>query len=185
MTFERNPYRLSHCRFNNIKPLYKYKHCLAETNRVVSVAWKYDEKTEMLSYGATIYKKSNDSWIKKDHSQTAIERFTTCPLHFKVTFSNLTNRTSIDWYIARALVLKYGCYFKGVLEKGEILPYNTLDIEEGFREKYDPVGWEELVCGNYEDVYEDKSYCLSAFVGAIIGVSCGLTVHYITSIYFS
>ncbi len=185
MTFERRPYRLSHCRFDNIKPLYKYKNCLTETNRVVSVAWKYDEKTEILSYGATIYKKSNDNWIKKDHSQTAIERFTTCPLHFKVDLKKLITRTSIDWYIARVLVLKYGCYFKGVLEKGEILPYNTLNIEEGFIEKYDPVGFGFFFRENDEVEYEDESYCLSAFVGAIVGVSFGLTVHYISSIYFT
>ena len=153
MSKERAPYRVSHCRFHNTRPLYKGKSLQTEINRIVTVAWNLDEKG-ILTYGATIYTKTGDSWDKKIHREKAIERFNTAPLRFNVCFPEPLNRCAIDWYISRYLVVKYGCYYKGKKIRSSRIDEDLIIDQVHFNYKYDPVGFENKINNNLEFVRE-------------------------------
>lgn len=171
MSGERAPYRLAHSRFHNSKPLYKHISSLNDTNRIVSVAWNLDEETNILTYGATVYKYTEDSWVKGIHRDKAIERFNTCPMRFQINnYPTPLNRYAMDWYITRYLTIIYGCYYKGY-SNNESRIDDTVEINPfTFEKKYDPIGYKEgleyekqLLCNEYEKfrISQRNERCIS------------------------
>lgn len=55
---------------------------MKENSRVVTVKYEYDRDSKTLRYGATIFRREHpkDNFTKKDHRQTAIDRFTKRPV---------------------------------------------------------------------------------------------------------
>ena len=149
--------RIAYCRFLNRKPLFN-KHCKKNKyNRVVTVAWNYDRENNILSYGATVYKKAlvkndnwkanrNDNWAKKPHRETAIQRYTNnpvrinFPLCYYVGKSNgygysdyeSLDKRAVDWFIARNLISKLGC------STGEVETVHDIFVCDNFNKKYFP-----------------------------------------------
>lgn len=62
---------------------------LTKTPRKIVVVWSFDEDTNELKYGASIYRFSHDEnpcekfWDKRAHRQTAIERYERFPVFFE------------------------------------------------------------------------------------------------------
>lgn len=54
---------------------------IRENNRIITIAFLYNVDNNSIRYGATIYKKENNSsWNKKNHTNTAKSRFNTRPI---------------------------------------------------------------------------------------------------------
>lgn len=77
--------------------------------RIVTIAYKQSADGS-IQYGATIYRKDSDSWVRKQQNQTAVTRATTAPVI-------IPNRT--DWTPAeRASAIRCAMYTNGVKSYG-------------------------------------------------------------------
>jgi hypothetical protein len=142
--------RTAHSRFLNKEPVGKRDGF----DRVVTSVWSLDKNTNILTYGAVVYRKNgpNDHWRKRQHYLKAVERFHNTPIRVTlkyVGFNNLLlssiSNLSMDWYIATNLIFKFGTHDKtGVPDVGF---HGTSTIYDDFNETYSKLS----------DRYEDSS----------------------------
>ena len=76
--------RIAHCRFYKGESLHD---TLDKFDKVVTLAWNYDENTSVLTYAGTVYKKKNkrDHWIKRLHRDEALTRFFVAPVTIQLS----------------------------------------------------------------------------------------------------
>ena len=125
--------RVSHSRFLKNIPVRKKE----EYDKVVTTVWTFDPNTSYLKYASTVFKKNNNTefWNKKQHLNTAYERYENSPLVIYCFFPNYIDledfdKLSMDWYIAEHLIYKFGCYNKnenieGIHGKANIYLYGS------------------------------------------------------------
>src|SRR5665647_978443 len=117
--------RIAHCRFLNRDPIHKMiEEDSGYYNRIVTSAWSYDVVTSILTYGATVYTKSEGSkcWVKKTHRERATERYYKNPIRVKLIYSRNKVQLSdiaMDWYIAEILTFMFGACSKDISETVE------------------------------------------------------------------
>jgi len=132
--------RIAHCRFYKGESLHD---TLDKFDKVVTLAWNYDENTSVLTYAGTVYKKKNkrDHWIKRLHKDEALTRFFVAPVTVQLSNPSdiLLTRIGLEWYIVENLIYKFGAYDHD--NKKDV--YNA-EIKPGFLEKYDPRYSEKL-----------------------------------------
>ena len=60
-------------------------------NRIITVCYMFNEETNDLTYGASIYKKDKikDTFVKRKHRETAMSRFTKYPITVQMDKSKL------------------------------------------------------------------------------------------------
>ncbi len=128
--------RVAHCRFLEDRPVLVRKE---KYDKVVTIVWSYDIETNMLRYGATVYRREapNDHWLKVQHRQYAELRYNLKPIVIKFLgvqeeYENMKNH-AIDWCIARSLIKQFGAYQKEDKNTG-----GDFVVFPGFNEHYDP-----------------------------------------------
>lgn len=171
MEEQRKELHIAHCKFLEGLPVHetdkdeKMNHS-GYYDKIVTSAWSLDRKYNILTYGATIFRKADnrDHWVKADHRAKAIERYNTCPVVVKLI--NLEkheiNDRAIDWYIARNLVLDVGAYSKVEhrvteailnLDDDKQIKITSLKIIDGdFNRKYNP-----NLRHNLPETYQDEN----------------------------
>jgi len=99
--------RIVHSRFSYGKPVRKSEPC----DKVVTSCWSYDENTRVLTYGATVYSKTDKTnWKRKDHRLKAIERYEKNPCKIVLLSNRVEPKcVAIDWHIASEYIFKFGC----------------------------------------------------------------------------
>jgi hypothetical protein len=101
-----------------------------EKNRMVTIACHLDEDGE-LQYGASIFQKvKGESWKRKDHIKTAMNRFVLNPVYLQMTKDLPTN--VVRDFARRALYKNGVCLkddrYEGKMEKNERLEYISLVV---------------------------------------------------------
>jgi len=160
--------RIAHCRFYKGESLH---NTLDKFDKVVTLAWNYDENTSILTYGGTVFKKKNkqDYWIKRLHKDEALTRFNCTPIRVYLTNSSnrLLTKIGLEWFIAENLIYKFGAYDH---HKELDMCYNA-EIKLGFLEKYDPRHCEKLETQQTQQ--KQGSYFLNFslfFIGLGLGI---------------
>src|SRR4029078_12095316 len=95
--------RLAHSRFCGGNPAYEKD----KFNKIVTSVWSFDPTTKVLTYAATVYRKSakNDFWNKREHKNRALEQFEQNPIRVKLNVQKDVNArelqsSAIDWFIS-------------------------------------------------------------------------------------
>jgi len=102
--------KIVHCRFYKKKRVSKSELF----DKIITIKWDYDIKNQILRYGATVYHKSNKFWNKRDHKNTACNRFDNNPVIIDMIIetdrSSIDNdiKLSIDDLISTNLIYKFG-----------------------------------------------------------------------------
>jgi len=137
--------RIAHCRFLNRDPIHKMREeDSGYYNRIVTSAWSYDVVTSILTYGATVYTKSEGSkcWVKKTHRDRATERYYKNPIRVKLIYSRNKVQLSdiaMDWYIAEILTFMFGACSKDISETVEQGLVTQEDVKRNNTEQVDEV----------------------------------------------
>lgn len=99
--------RIAHSRFYDGKPVRKSEPC----NKIVTSCWSYNQSTKVLTYGATVYSKTDKSnWKKRDHKLRAVERYEKNPCNIVLLSNRVVPKcVAIDWHIATEYIFKFGC----------------------------------------------------------------------------
>lgn len=101
--------RIVHSRFYQGNPVRKSQ----PYDKIVTSCWSYNRDTHILSYGATVYTKSEKSaWYKTEHKYTAIERYEKQPVKLVMLSDLHLRNVAIDWHIACEYIFKFGCFAK-------------------------------------------------------------------------
>jgi len=134
------PVRVAHSKFCDDVPLNRNDNTF---NKIVSSVWSYEPATRILTYGATVFRKTSnkDFWVRKSHRERALERFYQNPV--RVCLSSQWGKVSlasvaVDWFIARELIFKYG------VQGGTELPIHEVVIDTYFNRQHDPFYREPL-----------------------------------------
>lgn len=162
--------RLAHSRFMQGEPAY----CKDVFDKVVSSVWSFDPTTKVLTYGATIYRKSgkSDYWNKKEHKNRALERFEQNPIRVKLTVGKGNNvpelqSSAIDWFIASHLVYKFGTHNKNFPDVRRI-QFETR-VRPDFNTFYDPTYSENYVLGGkLSSEYRDPEFPYFTFICTLL-----------------
>lgn len=97
----------------------------SEFNRVVTGIWDFNEETNILRYGATVYykKAANDTWIGKKLSvEQARERYIDCPVLVKLEGFDFSSYAAYRMYkyapfiITNDFIFKFGVHAFGTNE---------------------------------------------------------------------
>jgi hypothetical protein len=98
--------RIVHSRFCDGKPVRKSE----PYNRIVTSCWSYDNETKVLTYGATVYSRTDKSvWNKTAHRLKATERYEKNPCKIVLLAKLSPKAIAIDWHIASEYIFKFGC----------------------------------------------------------------------------
>ena len=162
--------RLAHSRFCGGEPAY----CKDVFDKIVSSVWSFDPETKVLTYGATIYRKSgkSDFWNKRQHKNRALERFEQNPI--RVTLINEKGvkpcelqSAAIDWFIASHLIYKFGTHNKNAPDVRRV--HFETKVRADFNSFYDPTFSENYVLGGSKPCEEcrDPSF---PYVACILGI---------------
>ena len=102
--------RVAHIRYRNGQHV--HKSFSDHMDRVVTVIWNYYPKKNILTYGATVYKKSGmtDRWSKQEHYDQAKTRFDVAPIMIKFDLIEPFSKKAMDRYIADKVIYFYGCF---------------------------------------------------------------------------
>lgn len=127
--------RFAHSRFHNNEPVMKGE----EFDRVVTTAWTFEPEVSILTYGATVYKKSNakDFWSKREHIKTAKERFENNPIRVQLKSKDHNqeiDNIAMDWYIASNLIFKFGTHNTNQVDVRRI--HGEVTISPDFNQDY-------------------------------------------------
>lgn len=167
--------RTTHCRFYNHRRVPRNrksddgKILTQPFDRVVTIAWTYNQESKMVRYGATVFIKENpdDCWNKKLHRKTAVARYNEAPVEVYVDWENVRSSEdekigpALDRYISEMLI-----YSSGV-DNGN---YLDLDFESDSDDEsdYDSSDYE-----NDNELYEigkEVGYDLGYADGVLNGV---------------
>lgn len=139
--------RIFHGRFVDHSPTHRNDN---NCNRIVTVAWSYDEVSKILTYGATVYtfdRDENVSWNKRVHKATALDRAISSPVELYI--NQKFKWYTMDWYIARKLIFTHGCYART----------STIDqVDIKYINRYDPYKTGELMPIGYHLVNGKTKY---------------------------
>ncbi len=110
-------------------------------DKIVTTAWSYEPETQILTYGATVYKKvnKNDFWNKRQHKDQALSRFMETPLRIKLVADGRVpelNSSAIDWFIGAHLIYKFGVCDRVNPDVRRV--HHETNIRPDFNEFYDP-----------------------------------------------
>lgn len=140
--------RLAHSRFCGGEPAYEKD----VFDKIVSSVWSFDPETKILTYGATVYRKSakNDFWNKRQHKNRALERFEQNPIRVKLNVENGVKArelqsSAIDWFISSHLIYKFGTHNKNVPDVRRV--HFETKVRNDFNSFYDPTYSEDYVLG--------------------------------------
>ncbi len=98
--------RIVHSRFYDGKPVRKSEPC----NRIVTSCWSYDKETQVLTYGSTVYTRTDKSaWNRTAHRLKATERYDKNPCKIVLLAKLSPKSAAIDWHIASEYIFKFGC----------------------------------------------------------------------------
>lgn len=113
--------RVAHSRFLKGMPMGCENR--KDYDKIVTSVWNYDSNTKVLTYGATVFRKTStsDCWNRKLHLERAYQRFTECPVTVKIYFCDEPIPSAINWYIANDLSFKFGSYSKSNEESNHVI----------------------------------------------------------------
>ena len=140
--------RLAHSRFCGGNPAYEKD----VFDKIVTSVWSFDPVTKVLTYAATVYRKSakNDFWNKRQHKNRALERFEQNPIRVKLFVNEGVNAaelqsSAIDWFISSHLIYKFGTHNKNSPDVRRV--HFESRIRPDFNSYYDPTYSEHYVLG--------------------------------------
>lgn len=173
-----NIVRLAHSRFYQGEPA-KRKDVF---DKVVTSVWSFESDTGILTYAATVYKKSGprDFWCKQQHKTQAMDRFKNNPLRIRMISQNAHELTSsgVDWFISRHCIYHYGTHNKTDPDVRRV--HHEYHVRPDFNSHYNPYYKQE----SYEihGSISAPRTCLPSFTiaGVCIGVLC-LTWYVVTT----
>ena len=125
--------RVCHVRYGADKKIVDKRDC-NDYHRIVTIAWNFHPKENMLVYGATVYTPINhsDKWVKKHHADRARVRYEKNPVMIKFMETVYFSRVAMDRYIADHLVYLFGV-------KSKVLDYvHHFTCDGNITKKYDP-----------------------------------------------
>ena len=125
--------RFAHSRFYQNSPAIKGE----EYDRVVTTAWTFEPNVCILTYGATVYKKTGDFWDRRGHLETAKERFANNPIRVHLQSKGQVQEISniaMDWYVASNLIFKFGTHNKNDVDVRRV--HGEVVIPLDFNESY-------------------------------------------------
>jgi hypothetical protein len=129
-------------------------YCKDQFDKVVSSVWSFDPETHVLTYAATVFKKTNksDFWNKRQHKNRALERFEKNPLRVKLVLDYECDQTApelqssaIDWFISSHLIYKFGTHNKNEVDVRRV--HFETRIRPDFNTFYDPSYSENYILG--------------------------------------
>ena len=157
--------RVAHIRYRNGETV--HKTLSDQMDRVVTVVWNYYPKKNMLTYGATVYKKSDptDRWSKHDHYDQAKQRFDLAPIMVNFNSIEPFSKKAMDKYIADKLIYFYGC-FSTVLDQTHHITKH-IDINP----QYDPY-FKLFIKLNEDEMEIERSCSIMELIGAahLVGI---------------
>jgi hypothetical protein len=140
--------RLAHSRFMKSEPAF----CKDIFDKIVTSVWSFDPETKILTYGATVFRKStkNDFWNKRQHKNRALERFEQNPIRVKLCVQNGVHASelqssAIDWFISSHLIYKFGTHNKNAPDVRRV--HFETKVRPDFNSFYDPTCSEDYVLG--------------------------------------
>lgn len=108
--------RISHCRYGDGKRVHRNE----KFERVVTVAWTYDQDEKRLTYGAAVFDSclTKVNWNKGVYRRMAVDRYHGYPITVdidwkKVQEDNEMVGRALDRHIATCLIDEYGCGGRG------------------------------------------------------------------------
>ena len=140
-------------------------------DRIVTSVWEFDQKTNTLRYGATVFKKTsnNSHWDRKAHFSTAMGRFTCNPVVFHFKKENTHSNRDMARYITEDLIYKFGVCAKN---SGKVFEVNNYyDFDENFRQTQVDKVEDYRIVHHYPN--NDYSYFMVAFLCTTLVVSLG------------
>ena len=146
--------RLAHSRFYHGKSVRKSE----EYDRIVTSCWSFQPDTSILTYGSTVYRRTDDHWNKKAHKLKAIERYKKHPIRVRVnTDAQLDELSNIamDWYIAKKLIFVFGTHNENEIDVRRV--HGNCTIHSDFNDVYTCLKDTDNK-SNKEDYYEMDSF---------------------------